>query len=73
MPGMTGIDLLKKIKTLTPDTKVIIASGNGTVNSYMDSMVLGASEYLNKPLEMNKLTKTVANVFSQVKHPRLVA
>jgi DNA-binding NtrC family response regulator len=73
MPGMTGIDLLKKIKTLAPDTKVIIASGNGTVNSYMDSMVSGASEYLNKPLEMNKLTKTVANVFSQDKHPRLVA
>jgi DNA-binding NtrC family response regulator len=73
MPGMNGIDLLKNIKTMAPDTKVIIASGNGTVNSYMDSMVWGASEYLNKPLELKGLTKAVANVFSQVKHPRLVA
>jgi DNA-binding NtrC family response regulator len=65
MPGMNGIDLLKEIKTIAPDTKVIIASGNGTVKSFMESIVLGASEYLNKPLEFNVLTKAVANVFSQ--------
>jgi len=69
MSEMTGIDLLKKINTFASDTKVIIACNNGTVNSYMDSMGLGASEYLNKPLELKELTKVVANVFSQIKHP----
>lgn len=73
MPGMTGIDLLKEIKTIAPDTKVIIASGNGTVDSYIDSMAWGASEYLNKPLEMKILTKTVANIFSYWQQPRLAA
>lgn len=71
IPGMTGIDLLRMVKTVAPDTRVIITSSNGTVNSYMDSMVLGASEYLNKPLELKRFTKTVANVFSQYPQPRL--
>lgn len=65
MPGMTDIDLLREIKTIAFDTKVILASGNGTVNSYMDSMAWGASEYLNKPIAMKILTRTVTNVFSQ--------
>jgi len=71
--GMTGIDLLRMVKAVAPDTRVIITSSNGTVNSYMDSMALGASEYLNKPLELKRFTKTVANVFSQYPQPRLAA
>jgi two-component system NtrC family response regulator/two-component system response regulator HydG/two-component system response regulator AtoC len=73
MPGISGIDLLRNIKAIAPDTNVIIATGSGTVNSYMESMILGACEYLTEPIEMKKLAKTVANAFSQDKHPRLAA
>ena len=73
MPGISGIDLLRNIKASAPDTNVIIATGGGTVNSYMESIILGACEYLTKPIEMKRLTKTVANVFSQYQQPRLAA
>jgi DNA-binding NtrC family response regulator len=73
MSGINGLDLLREIKTIAPNTKVIIATGSGTVNSYMESMILGACEYLTKPIEMKKLTKVVANVFSQYQQPMLAA
>jgi two-component system response regulator PilR (NtrC family) len=73
MPGINGLGLLSKIKTIAPDTKVIIATGSGTVNSYMESMILGACEYLTKPIEMKKLTKVVATFFSQCQQPMLAA
>lgn len=65
MPGMTGINLLKKIKYLSPETEVIIVTGFGTLESYLDSMLLGASEYLNKPVKSRKLMKTIEGIFSR--------
>ena len=50
MPGMDGIELLKHIKEGHPDTLVIIITAYGSIESAVEAMKAGASDYLLKPL-----------------------
>jgi YesN/AraC family two-component response regulator len=67
MPGMSGIDLLKKVKDISPNIGVIIFTAYGEVDSYLDAMNLGAFEYLNKPVKVDELKKVIAKVFEKRK------
>ncbi len=49
MPGMTGIDLLKKIKEVSPQTIVVVITAYATVENAVEAMKLGAFNYLLKP------------------------
>lgn len=49
MPGVTGIDLLKKIKETSPTTIVIVITGYGSIENAVEAMRLGAFNYLVKP------------------------
>ncbi len=49
MPGLNGIELLKKTKKLSPDTMVIIMTAYGTVRNAVEAMKSGAFDYLLKP------------------------
>ena len=49
MPGMDGLELLKKTKQLNPDLPIIIMTAYGTVNSAIEAMKSGAYDYLEKP------------------------
>jgi len=64
MPGMSGLDLLKKVKEVSPDIGVIIFTAYGEVDSYLEAMNLGAYEYLNKPVKVDELRKVIAKVLS---------
>lgn len=55
MPGLTGIELLARIKERSPDTEVIIVTGFGSIGSAIDAMKKGASEYLTKPFDLDEL------------------
>jgi len=51
MPGaLTGIDLLRKLKSEQPDTEVIVLTAHGSVESAVEAMKLGAYDYLQKPV-----------------------
>lgn len=67
MPGISGIDLLKKVKTIAPRTKVIIITAHGEVESYLEAMNHGAFEYLNKPIKIKELIKLINKAASQNK------
>ncbi len=60
MPGLSGLDLLKRIKTDAPDTPVILLTAFGSVESAVDAMKSGAFDYLTKPVESTDLLMTVA-------------
>lgn len=62
MPGLNGIELLEKIKEISPGTEVIMITGYGTVESAVKTIKLGAYDYLTKPFDMDKLLKVVENV-----------
>lgn len=55
MPGMTGLELLEKYKAIFPETEVILLTGQGTIESAVQAMQLGAFNYLLKPFGMSEL------------------
>jgi nitrogen regulation protein NR(I) len=55
MPGMDGLETLRRIKAGWPDTVVIVMTAYGTVGTAMAAMGAGAFEYLGKPLELQSL------------------
>jgi len=59
MPGMNGLDCLKEIKKLRPDTAVIMITGRGSESTAADSIKLGASDYITKPYDPAGLVSAV--------------
>ncbi|MFT7623971.1 MAG: two-component system response regulator AtoC [Myxococcota bacterium] len=50
MPGMDGLELLRKVKADQPDVEVIVLTAHGTVDVAVDAMKLGAFDFLQKPI-----------------------
>ncbi|MDT4967481.1 MAG: hypothetical protein QOJ64_2218 [Acidobacteriota bacterium] len=59
MPGLSGIELLRKINEHHPDTAVVMASGVGRTQRVLDAIRLGAYDYLVKPCDLEVLELTV--------------
>ena len=59
MPDMSGIEILKIIKYISPITQVIVISGVGTTTDVIEALRLGASDYLVKPFNIDLLIHTV--------------
>jgi DNA-binding NtrC family response regulator len=55
MPHMDGIKLLSKIKTIKPNTTVIVMTAYGSVNSAVEAMKKGAYDYITKPFQMDEM------------------
>jgi len=65
MPGMTGLQLLEKINRLEAPPPVIFITGQGTIETAVQAMKLGAYDYVSKPVNLDRLmlliTKTLEN------------
>ena len=57
MPGINGIEVLRKVKETRPEIEVIILTGHGSVADKAQCMQLGAFGYLNKPVDIEKLSE----------------
>ena len=68
MPGMDGIELLKKIKTGYPAIDVIIMTGYGSDYSYVDIMDAGASDYMTKPFNLNSTLARINRIAREKKN-----
>ncbi len=55
MPGMTGIEVLAQIKQLSPETQVVILTGQASVDTAVQALRLGAFDYLTKPCKWAEL------------------
>jgi two-component system, NtrC family, response regulator AtoC len=55
MPGLDGIQVLRKIKSHSPDTIVIFMTAYSSIDTAVESMKLGAYDYINKPIEIEEL------------------
>lgn len=60
MPGMDGMQVLKRIKADSPDTPVIMITAFGTVDIAVEAMKIGAYDYITKPFNRDELRMTVA-------------
>lgn len=61
MPGIDGLETLAKIKELFPDLAVVMISGHGTIETAVKSTKLGAFDFIEKPLSLEKVLVTVHN------------
>lgn len=65
MPGMTGMEFLDRIKVDDVETEVIILTGQATVDSAVQSMKMGACDYLSKPFPLPELEKRCLIAFER--------
>ena len=65
MPEMDGIELLSKIQELKPEIPVIMISGHGNVETAVDSLKKGAYDFIEKPIDLNRLLVTVRNALDR--------
>ncbi len=59
MPGMDGLELLTRLKSIDPRMEVVILTGHANVDSAITAMKLGAFDYLSKPYKLSELDITV--------------
>ncbi len=65
MPGMDGIEVLKKIKERFPALPVVIMTAHGTIERAVSSMKLGSYDFLTKPFTRQRITITVKNALEK--------
>ncbi len=56
MPGMDGLEVLKKVKEINPETEVIIITGHGDMESSIEALQYDASDFINKPVTEDSLS-----------------
>ncbi|MFV0378300.1 MAG: sigma-54-dependent transcriptional regulator [Mangrovibacterium sp.] len=61
MPGMDGIEVLEKIQSEGIDTPVVMISGHGNIDTAVESIKKGAFDFIEKPLDLNRLLITIRN------------
>ncbi|MBI4802281.1 MAG: response regulator [Elusimicrobia bacterium] len=69
LPGMDGVEVLEKARKIKNDVPIVMISGYGHIQSTVDVMKLGASEYLQKPFENAQLVHTVRKLTEPKKAP----
>jgi two-component system, NtrC family, nitrogen regulation response regulator NtrX len=61
MPGLNGLETLRRIREIAPDQVVIMMSGHGTIETAVKATKLGAFDFIEKPLSLEKLLLTIQN------------
>lgn len=65
MPKMDGIDVLREVKRVSPETPVVVVTAYGTVDNAVEAMKEGACDYLLKPFSFENLIEIVKNGLAQ--------
>ncbi len=65
MPGMDGIETLKAIKRTYPLVEVIMLTGHGTIDSAVEGLKSGATDYLTKPTDVQDLIEKAKEAFEK--------
>ena len=65
LPGVSGIDILKKVKADSPYTNVILITGNASAETAVEAMKEGAFDYITKPFNIEKLKVLVAKALEK--------
>jgi DNA-binding response OmpR family regulator len=70
MPGIDGIEVLRRMKKTHPETEVIILTGHGSTTEEELAAELGAFAYLRKPVDIEVLTETMKAAYRKIETTR---
>jgi DNA-binding NtrC family response regulator len=65
MPKMDGVEVLEAVKKIKPEIPVVMISGHGDLDTAVNTMRLGAFDYISKPPDLNRLLNTVRNALDR--------
>ncbi|MCC6965090.1 MAG: sigma-54-dependent Fis family transcriptional regulator [Nitrospira sp.] len=65
MPEMDGLETLKRLRELVPNTQVMMMSGHGSIETAVKAIKLGAYDYIEKPLSLENVTLRVKHALDQ--------
>ncbi|MEX1383492.1 sigma-54-dependent transcriptional regulator [Lutibacter sp.] len=65
MPKMDGVEVLEKAKKIKPEIPIVMISGHGDLDTAVNTMRLGAFDYISKPPDLNRLLNTVRNALDR--------
>jgi two-component system nitrogen regulation response regulator NtrX len=65
MPKMDGVEVLEAIKKIKPEIPVVMISGHGDLDTAVNTMRMGAFDYISKPPDLNRLLNTIRNALDR--------
>ncbi|MCT8340724.1 sigma-54-dependent transcriptional regulator [Luteirhabdus pelagi] len=65
MPKMDGVEVLEAAKKIKPEIPIVMISGHGDLDTAVNTMRLGAFDYISKPPDLNRLLNTVRNALDR--------
>jgi two-component system nitrogen regulation response regulator NtrX len=65
LPGMDGIETLSKVRSLDPELPVVVISGHGSIETAVKAVRMGAQDFVEKPLSLEKTLVAVKNALRQ--------
>ncbi len=65
MPEMDGLETLRRLRELVPNTQVMMMSGHGSIETAVKAIKLGAYDYIEKPLSLENVTLRVKHALDQ--------
>jgi len=65
MPKLDGMEAIDRLQTLSPDTPIVMISGHGTIDTAVDAVKKGAFDFIQKPMDLNRLLITIRNAMDK--------
>ena len=73
MPGIDGMEVLRRVRKAYPQVQVVILTGHGSEKDEAEAKRLGAFAYLQKPVDIEKLVVTLKNAYKKKMEDAMVA
>ncbi len=65
MPGISGIETLKRLRQENPEMQIVILTGHGTLEKGVEAIKAGAVDFMEKPVDLNKLMEKIGEARSK--------
>jgi FixJ family two-component response regulator len=69
MPGIDGMEVLRRLAASRPDIKIIVITAHGSIDTAVEAMKLGAVDFLTKPFQAEEVRVAVSRVLALDRHP----